>query len=145
MTMGKTKNKQGVAMEKNTMCGITNTPYYIKIENAEKRAIKYLDKADNYWNGGDCNKADFKRANEMLNISYEALVDALRQDLLKARMEERNTSEWNELYWKAPHYVHQFNDECKRLYNDAWYGRYVEDILYLKDRKSNWKSIMGGK
>ena len=96
-----------------------------------------------------------------MNYAYESLADALRQDLLKARskaesdatmehMGNKNISDWdseawNELYWKAPSYIHHWTKICTDLYSDAGYGSIVDEILSLKDRKANWKSALDSK
>ena len=132
-------------MKNNKICTVTNKPYSEKISYASKKSWDYLNKSIEFFNNGNCIKADYKRAVDHLNLSYDMITHCLRQELLSnATMRERNNKKWNTLYWTAPHYVHQWNKKCTDLYNKKHWD-YVNIILDLKNRKSNMKLIWEGK
>jgi len=128
-----------------TKCTVTNKLYADKISYAKEKAWGYLNRSIMTFNHGNCIKADYKKSKDFLNLAYENLADALRQELLSnTTMRERNNEKWNNLYWTAPHYVHQWNKKCTDLYIEQ-YSNYVELILNLKERKSDMKSIWESK
>jgi len=131
-------------MESNKICKVTGRLFSEKISVASNKAWNYLNKSIEFFNNGNCIKADYKRAVDCLNLSYEMTRHALMQELLQSPMRERDNEKWNNLYWTSPHYVHQWNQKCTNLYNKE-YSNYVEIILHLKQRKSNMKLIWESK
>tara|TARA_Y100000004_G_scaffold116346_1_gene130789 strand:+ start:1148 stop:1555 length:408 start_codon:yes stop_codon:yes gene_type:complete len=132
-------------------CGITGKLYSDKIKHATDSAFAYLEKSAKFFNYGDCILADHKRSNDCLNRAYSSITDALRQELL-ANRDTNVVSEdhWNDLYWTAPHYVHEWTKKCTDLYNahykkDLDLSKYVTFILNLKYRKTANKKIWENK
>lgn len=117
-----------------------------------EKSITRRNNADMYFQNGKCNKADFKRANDQLNLGYENLNDALTKIICKTSQEERIafSSQFNDLIWKKPHYVHQWNQSCTDVYNKKYafiseeatnnIRIIVEEILKLKKIKENYKN-----
>ena len=131
-------------MKLNKICQVTGKLFSEKISVSKNKSWNYLNGSIDFFNNGNCIKADYKRAVDNLNMSYEMIRDALMQELLQSPMRERDNEKWNNLYWTSPQYVHQWNQKCTNLYNDR-YSNYVDIILELKERKSNMKTIWEGK
>ena len=117
-----------------------------------EKSINRRNNADMYFQNGKCNKTDFKRANEQLNLGYDSLRDAISKNVCKISEGDRIvfSSQFSDLIWKKPHYVHQWNQSCTDLYNKKYaflseeatdnIRIIVEEILKLKKIKEIYKN-----
>ena len=106
----------------------------------KKSVNGYIQKAFDEWSEGSCNKASLKRASESLNYAYDIARDSIQKGLLETPHEKRD-SEWNEKYWSAIHYCHQWRQKHSDMFKDDYELAVmaIEKIVELK------KMMKGGK
>ena len=87
----------------------------------------YVNQSLEFFNGGNCNKANFKRAGEALNYAYDLARETIQKAILETPQEERD-EDWNEKYWSAIHYCHQW----RQKHSDAFISSYPLSVACIK-------------
>ena len=87
-------------------------------------------------------KADYKRSMDCLNRAYGSMKDILHQEMLidAPTMNDRDKSEWNDLYWAMPHNLGQLGDRVMNMLKESDYSNFCEVFGRLRKVRLTWKN-----